>query len=650
MPVWDLVTESQRSLLESSGELAGALVYVDKAFAEVARDAWGIRQIIGAGAINVCSLESAEPQDVQRSQILSGNQAIAKVVVFTGKLLHEVYPDVLRLLTPSSSTAFRSCTIFATTSEETYSALAPQEMRLYPFESYREKILAQLRELAGHDLDLDLEIRSCPLVFCPRAPKVFTVPTPSALRESLSADLDVGDSRYYAREDFDLEDYEDDVSPGLSYLARTLSEMASHLCWDARVYAKGRISRILAKEMAAVDSSNRRGSRQERPRPVSLLLLDRALDLITPSCHVDSDLDKLQKESMLTAGSLTQPTDGAALTWFDLICGKKAREASCHIRRELKEALLQERVPTPGGSRAETKLGKVSIEELSCLKDTLERVDYRREKYASLLQYADLVMEGLSPDISEKWDRLMQTEDAVVSLALEGQQVAMDFLIGLASQIKAAKAGQSNGSPPNSLSIDDAMRLTFMAHILVRLKHGGQDQGLLKDYLTDLLLLQGMGGGSQGAGGGKENGRPREEVVEERIDAALQRLEKMAAVSCKLNKETESLLGLGHTFKPLVRSALDLILDADATKSIEDCLEYVPGSLGGLLASRLGRFGFKSKPKIGESEIVVIFILGPVSPLEVKLCCEREAEGKAVIIGGLDLARPEQILDLVQSQ
>ena len=38
--------------------------------------------------------------------------------------------------------------------------------------------------------------------------------------------------------------------------------------------------------------------------------------------------------------------------------------------------------------------------------------------------------------------------------------------------------------------------------------------------------------------------------------------------------------------------------------------------------------------------MVVIFVLGQISPLEVKLCAEYRAEGKTVVLGALDITRP----------
>jgi hypothetical protein len=133
----DLIRESEKCLLQHADEVAGALVYLDEGFGETARDAWGLGNILDLGAINVCSLESAAPQDLERSEVLAG-RPIEKVVIFLSKLLHESYPEILRLLASFSGVA--SCTILTTVSEETYSRLAPPEMRLYPFESYRERL------------------------------------------------------------------------------------------------------------------------------------------------------------------------------------------------------------------------------------------------------------------------------------------------------------------------------------------------------------------------------------------------------------------------------------------------------------------------------------------------------------------------------
>lgn len=618
----DLVREAQRSLLESSEELVGALVYVDEAFAGTARDAWGVRQILGAGAVNVCSLEGASPQDADRSEILAprseGGRSVDRVAVFTGRLLHEAYPDVLRLLAGSSG-RYRSCAVFTTLSEETYSGLAPDDMRLYPFESFREKLLAQLRDLLGPDApELRLEVKSCPLAYCPRSSKVFTVPVPESLAGSLAGDLDVAQSKYYGPRDFDPTDFEEDVSPALTYLGRSLSDMCSHLGWDTRIFARGRVSKVVAKEIASVDRKRRKHSRRE----VSLVLLDRALDLVTPALHADSDLDRLAAdgEPLLTAGALGQPADGAALSRFDLLCGRGARDAARAIRRELREALLRERIPS--GWRGCSRPGAaVSAGEIEALKSTLGSDEAREQKHASLLRYADLAARGLSPDHSRGWDFLVAAEEVVLHVALDGEELPTQYLLDLAARIKRERL--------DCLSRADVARLAFVAHVVVSLKYGPEGAAARLETLRDFLVeLR-----PEGEGEGEE--------AQAKIGAVLERLERATSVCCQLNREAAPLLGLKQVFKPLVSATLDLLSDPS---SGQEALEFVPGSLGGMLASGLGRFGFKTadiQPKPGDADTVVIFVLGQVSPLEVKLCADRKGGGKDVFMGSLDVGKPE---------
>ena len=91
----------------------------------------------------------------------------------------------------------------------------------------------------------------------------------------------------------------------------------------------------------------RRG--KQTRQDVSLILLDRALDLVTPLCHADSDLERLSRGSTAaTAGSLAQPSDSTAVGWFELLCSQRAKGASFTIKKELKQALLEEQVARLG--------------------------------------------------------------------------------------------------------------------------------------------------------------------------------------------------------------------------------------------------------------------------------------------------------------
>ena len=634
---FDLIRESQRSLDVSASEIQGALVYVDEAFVETARDAWGMKELLERGAVNVCSLENAAPQDVTRSEVLVG-EPIDKVAIFTGKLLHESYPEILRLLTDISQSV-RSCTVFTSMSEETYSLFAPPDMRLYPFESYREKLQSQLHDLlkgTAAEAHFQVEIKACPLSFSPHSAKVFTIPVPSSLRRPLREEVDVANAKLYEIDDFDLSDYEEDLSPGLTFLARSVSEMCSNLGWDTHIYAQGRISKVLAREVASMVQRRGKQTRQD----VSLILLDRALDLVTPLCHADSDLERLSRGSTAaTAGSLAQPSDSTAVGWFELLCSQRAKGASFTIKKELKQALLEEQVPNKVGS----KLGTVSLNELSSLRSCLDHSGVMKQKYASLLQYADLVMEGLDPQLLKKSEFLIAVERIVEHLALDGPDMPLQYLVELVTKVKDKTF--------DLLSLGDIVRLTCISHILVSLKFGDSGQhlngDLLQDFLTDLFLSMRMQAAGEESADEESVGPGVEEEIGDKVKTILQRLNRATSVCCTLNRESKSLLALTDKFKPLMSSILEL-------ESFESkALEYMPASIGGLLASGLGRrFGFKSKPKISDSDIVVVFILGDVSQLEIKLAltaAESGQKGQTILLGSLDVTSPGKfILDLIQ--
>lgn len=134
---------------------------------------------------------------------------------------------------------------------------------------------------------------------------------------------------------------------------------------------------------------------------------------MTPLCHADSDLERLSRGSTAaTAGSLAQPSDSTAVGWFELLCSQRAKGASFTIKKELKQALLEEQVPNKVGS----KLGTVSLNELSSLRSCLDHSGVMKQKYASLLQYADLVMEGLDPQLLKKSEFLIAVESIVEHL------------------------------------------------------------------------------------------------------------------------------------------------------------------------------------------------------------------------------------------
>mmetsp|Transcript_4399 Transcript_4399/g.11405 ORF Transcript_4399/g.11405 Transcript_4399/m.11405 type:complete len:655 (-) Transcript_4399:28-1992(-) len=641
---YNLVAEARNSAFEVAEELAGSLVYLDSVFAETARDAWGIRQLMGLGAVNVCSLENSTSQDIERAAILSDGP-LEKVVVFTGRMLHECRLEILRLLT--SSPAIRFCTIFTTVSEETHASLAPQDLRLYPFETFREDLNDRVGSMSKEGHQCNISVKSCPLPFHPISSRVFTIPSSPEVREKVREATNIFRSPFYKDMDSVLKNgLEEDVPEGLLYIARSLAEMCGNLSWKVNIFAQGVVSKVVAGEMASLLMENRTNKRPEAN--VSVVFIDRSLDLVTPLCHTDTLMDKMlhcssnepgrQQESLRTFGNglameelgggcLAQPSDNQALKWFELICSSATRDAALRIRKELKQSLLEKRVP----SAISSKLGSISVSEIIDLKRELEGCgEVKPCESAALLQFVDTISCGMDEELTHAWDAMLTIERAILHLSLNKPETVAQCLCEVMQ-----KLSQDGEDVPSLLSVEDASRLTAAAYLLTSMKAGhptgfaGQEQAVT-DAFAGLLSRRGTDEGP----------------AMERAASLLGRLKEAASVTCSLNRQMRVPPPGPNPFNPLLCQIVGALGSNGDSPSDPT---FVPGTIGGILASGLGHFGLSQrKPKVGDSEMVVLFVLGGISPLEIKLVKETVSKlvpdrnvllGATHVVGANDMHR-----------
>lgn len=673
----DLIAHATSALVDLAEDVVGALVYFDEAFADVARNGWGLARLLELGAANACSLEQAAADDADRAAYLSGSRP-SRVVVFCGRLLHENYADIIQVMTLHSTIG--ACTVFAAMAEDTYAALAPAELRLYPFETFGEKVRVRLSELFEGAFDTgSVSVKACPLDISPISRRVFVVPAAGDLRDRLRGDLGAATSSYYAEDDDGSDmgaDGEEDLTPSLQYVARALASLSDLTGWKANIFAYGKLAKLVAREAASVE---RQGSKRT-DTTASIVVVDRAIDPLSLACATDTVLDRLVRSAEaeagpgdFSAGALAQPSDAAALSYFDLILSRRAREAALAIRRALKEAMLQERLPSPhpprgGGGEGEggrAALGAVSMAEISRLRQALVDADARRggSRHAALVGYADVILSACEEEKEEDKNRQrglgrhalrLSLERAVLHLSSDAREydTLVAFLCELASKVKAGVAPLAGKVIP-----EDVLRLTGMAYVAASM-HAGRPAAFLAEdetlqaALADAILVGQMGaanghGPLKGEGregregkGGELSVSEREQAARDAVASVFARATTAAALSSRLDDAKRF---RGRPFRPLVAQVVGMYKgegsggDPDA-----EGMAYFPASIGGLLASGLGRFGLRqSKPKVSDGDVLVVFVLGGLSALEMGMLSSADQD---VILGGVDVEGSEDAL------
>lgn len=139
---------------------------------------------------------------------------------------------------------------------------------------------------------LKVSVKHFPMVFCPLSPKVFVLPSESAIAEArLSDKFHNSLSPGLPPISMELTSDGDDIPPGATLIAHFLHHLAGQMDLKMEIFTLGPLSQAIGKVLTDLSSLYDVGGRTKRS--TGLLLIDRSLDLVTPCCHGDSLVDRM---------------------------------------------------------------------------------------------------------------------------------------------------------------------------------------------------------------------------------------------------------------------------------------------------------------------------------------------------------------------
>lgn len=341
----------RRACLDSFEQLAGedvkdALVYMDAGAGEAFHFLGGLSSLLAFGPRAVCSLENVSAKDAEVQLCPVANNVVEKVLVVTTHLLSYVHQYIHHCLQAHS--AIKVITILTSVSEEAHAAHPDSRLGTDAFHEYKRWVMEDhqlllrkanadhaegaapesenlgqakvaesldgktldLPEQASHadadyhvkdDVEEDLEdsrvtfhvkIIHFPMIICPLTSRAFVFPSNTMVARAPLAEGNspMGIGLPYI--DGTTNRHDDDGIPiGGTLLAHFLHHLAGQLSLKFDVYTLGPLSNEVGKRLTELSGLADVSVRSRRP--AGLLLIDRTLDLITPSSHGDSLLDRI---------------------------------------------------------------------------------------------------------------------------------------------------------------------------------------------------------------------------------------------------------------------------------------------------------------------------------------------------------------------
>ncbi|CAM6109519.1 unnamed protein product [Calypogeia fissa] len=332
----DLIQECQRCLALVQEDVEDGILYMDAGAGEAFHFNGGLPSMLELGARAICSLEQASPFDAAVSWRGTELEPVEKIVILTSRLLTESHQDVIRCLGMHPNV--RQCTIWTSISEEAHSAHPDTAFGLDAFHDYKNSLIRDLSptsqagrtdnsfsraatkkvstgsdwvsEDEGRKREDSVEVptqesapewqvpeilvKHIPMMVCSFTKSVFVLPPTGSVAEAPLSDRRDIHAISQGIPGIDVSSQaagEQHVPAGATLLAHCLQHIIAQMNLKCEVFTLGPLAQVVGKILSGL-SSPPEGIGHPR-RPAGLVLIDRSQDLITPSCHGDSLLDRI---------------------------------------------------------------------------------------------------------------------------------------------------------------------------------------------------------------------------------------------------------------------------------------------------------------------------------------------------------------------
>lgn len=659
-----------------------AVVFMDDACAESLHWCGGAARLFEAGARDVKRFSSFE----------AGGEKEPKAVFVVSTLLRGRAVDVIRDIV--SLSRFRCCVVLTAVAHPVHllaagGASAESERRVV-FEQFEEK----LREWMGGS-DGAAEVAYAPVVFAPVSrQRLLLAPAYAHLFPLLARDLEAINARRPEKRrlaglaDVDAHALPAQLQLDVKALAAALNSLLEASGAREESFAVGPMSRVIAGELAAHPQAKSR--RKTAHNKASLIFVDRTMDLTGAVGHhgdnlvekiltvleplpghvTDVQVDMLEltsvqrtphSQSPVAPGCLAQTQSPAAQSLWETMLTCKHKEGVMEVQRALVETASKEKLPI------KMSMGRVTPEQLSSYVRLFRGCGGALESHGGLLQLGLATAQTLGHPGLPRWDACLAFERLLL------QALGDTTFLGVLRQLLPLMKPRGGEDASGSRSREDGC--------------GPDELILLLVYLYSLAdEAQPPHGG--GGGGGEEE---QLEMLERELIGALTLvvtreaelsplLQKLTGCATPEELTTErahsavgemfgTLRGLSHTrdhlkqlrsvytasdgvhqatYRPFLRQLLEEVFHPDRPECPD--IEHTSGGLTDLLKTGFSMFMKVSRPHPGDNPLVLLFLVGGVTPSELRLIRDTASThkpGTQVLVLSTRLLRPTDVPELL---
>ncbi|XP_028300813.1 sec1 family domain-containing protein 2 [Gouania willdenowi] len=656
-----------------------AVVFMDDRCAETLHWNGGFAALLEAGARNLKQFSSFESCRVDEP----------KAVFVVSTLLKGRTVDIIKDIISLSHIQY--CVVFTTVAHSVHLMAnnVTSDMDGTPvFEQFEEKLC----EWMGN-MNYTAEVMHVPVVFAPVSQQLIITPIYEHLFPLLTQDLQAINAnrpekkRFGNLVDVDLHSLPAKLQVEVKSLASALNSVFEATCTKEESFAVGPMSRLIAGELANHPQAKNR--RKTAPNKASIIFVDRTLDLTgAVGHHGDNLVEKIltvlkplpghvtdvqvnmmeltslqqttHSENTLAPGCLAQTQSPAAKSLWETMLTSKHKEGVLEVRRHLVEAASKEKLPI------KMSMGRVTPEQL-CSYIQLFRSSWRAlESHCGVLQLGLAVAQMLRHPRLPRWDSCLAFERLLLQALADS-----DFPTVLRQLLPLMKpcGGEGSSALGSRLGEDECgpdeliLLLVYLYSLADEAQPAGNEQQeeeeleklereligaltLVVTRETDLSpLLQKLTGCAN-----------PEELTNERVHSAMEEMfETLRGLSHTRDhlKQLHSVYASSDgvhqaTYRPFLRQILEEVFHPDRQECPD--IEHMSGGLTDLLKTGFSMFMKVSRPHPSDNPLLLLFLVGGVTPSELRLIKELTASlkpGTQVLVLSTRLLKPTDIPELL---
>ncbi|XP_048845956.1 sec1 family domain-containing protein 2 [Brienomyrus brachyistius] len=647
-------------------KVKNAVIFIDDRCAESLHWVGGATVFLDAGARNLKQFSSFE----------AGGENEPKAVFVVSTLLKGRTADIIKDIISLSH--FQYCIVFTAVAHSIHLLAnnVSTELEGSPvFEQFEEKLC----EWMG-DMNFTAEVMYVPLSFAPVSPQLLLAPAFGDLFPLHYGDLESINRNRPEKKKFghlsevDVHSLSPDLQIEIKSLVSALNSMFEFTNTREECFAVGPLSRIIAGELANYPQAKNR--RKIAPNKASIVFIDRNLDLAgAVGHHGDSLVEKIlstlqpltghrndiqvdmveltglpatpENRSMVAPGCLAQPQDSAVRALWDAMLTWKQKEAVMEVRRHLVEAASKEKLPI------KMSLGRVTAEQLSSYVQLFKSSQEALDRHWGLLQLALATTQTLRHPTLARWDACLAFERLLLQALGDSDRTAV---LKQVSSLADPAATETQ----DRFSLEELLVLLVYVYALgqgaeQKGKKGAEQQveheliGVLTLALSrekELSpLLQKLTGCPPTAPLTTQKAR----IAMERVFGVLRDLGHARDHLKQLRSIYQGGDGVHQaTYRPFLKQVLDDIYHPDRPDCVD--IEHMSSGLTDLLKTGFSMFLKVSRPHPGDHALLVLFVVGGVTPSELRLVREAisaHKPGAQVLILSTRLLRASDILELL---